>query len=85
MGVIESELVHASRASYTLAIAALYGNQSADVEKGGQHVNNLHASALSAIPYFHVAAEAMEDSDGKSREAAIEAWRRMEKEEGLEA
>lgn len=81
LSVIEAEIAHASRMSYSVAIAALYGNSAVDVEKGCEHVNKLHTSAMASIPYF---TPKTTNPAVDERTAGIEAWRRMQAEDEKE-
>lgn len=75
LGVVESSIALSARLGYLSAIAALYGNSAANVDKGCEHVNKLYLDTLSSVPYFT-------ESDKSSAvsgdvDASVEAWRRM--------
>lgn len=73
--MVESSIALSAKLGYLAAIAALYGNSSANVDKGCEHVNKLYYDTISAVPYFSESKEPGIARDDVA--ASVNAWRKM--------
>lgn len=73
MDVLESRHLLESRLAYTVAVAALHANDSADVSKGADTAYELYTRALTSIPYFETGTA----KPTNERDEAVRKWKEM--------
>ena len=75
MGVMECEMLRPMALARMTSHAALYGNPSTDVKKGGDAIQQNYVQAFDCLPYLKAAIGNGKSDVGSEREQAMERFR----------
>lgn len=75
--VVEAESMCGAKLAHAVMLSSLYGNPSAELDKGNDQIHKMYIEALDTIPYIKAAAARNRGKD----DALVEEWRRVNAEE----
>ena len=75
--VAEAESMFGAKLAHAVMLSSLYGNPSAELDKGNDQIHKMYIEALDTIPYIKAAAARSRGKD----DALVAEWRRVNAEE----
>lgn len=75
--VVEAESMFGAKLAHAVMLSSLYGNPSAELDKGNDQIHKMYIEALDTIPYIKAAAARSRGRD----DALVEEWHRVNAEE----